>query len=233
MVATALHRLRARGWDGPRVRVEVDKRIPVAAGMGGGSADAAATLRLAAALREPPAGVVAEVAASLGADVPGQLAPGVSIGTAAGDSIEPVPPLRPHALVILPLPFGLSTADVYSEADRLGLGRERAELESSLRELRESLRGPAGTVPAALAVNDLEPAALSLRPEIRTVMADARSTGAQPVLLCGSGPTVGGLFFGDDALGSADAGAAALADRYAGACVTVPVDGTFGAPRCE
>lgn len=231
LVATALQRLRARGWDGPPVRVEVSKRIPVAAGMGGGSADAAATLRLAAALREPSAAVVAHVAASLGADVPSQLVPGASIGTAAGDAIEPVPPLRPHAFVILPLPFALSTADVYREADRLGLGRAPAEFESALRELRASLRGTAGTVPAASAVNDLEPAALSLRPEIRTAMEDARSAGAQRVLVCGSGPTVAGLFFGEQAVDRADAGAAALADRYAGACAAVPVDETFGAPR--
>jgi 4-diphosphocytidyl-2-C-methyl-D-erythritol kinase len=245
LVASALDGLRALGWDGPRVLVQVRKRIPVAAGMGGGSADAAATLRLAAALREPPAGVTARVAAALGADVPSQLAPGVWIGTGAGDAVEPVPALGPHACLIVPLAFGLSTGDVYREADRLGLGREDAELESALRGLRESLHAPGATLPAPdatlpapdatlpaeSAVNDLEPAALSLRPEIETALDATRAAGAQRVLVCGSGPTVAGLFEGERAREQAQDGAAALAGRYAGACVAVPVDETFGAAR--
>ena len=103
LVGAALAALRSQGWDGPGVRVEVRKRIPVAAGMGGGSADAAATLRLAAALRPVPAGAVETVAASLGADVPSQLVPGVSIGTGAGEVVQAVSALEPHAYVIVPL----------------------------------------------------------------------------------------------------------------------------------
>ncbi len=231
LVASALAGLRAHGWDGPRVRIEVRKRIPVAAGMGGGSADAAATLRLAAALREPPDQAVVRVAAELGADVPAALSPGVSIGTGAGDAIEPVAPVQPHAFVIVPLPFGLPTADVFGEADRLGLGREPAELESARGALRESLRRPPANVPARWAVNDLEPAALSLRPEIEAALDDVRSAGARRVLVCGSGPTVAGLFAGGDARQRAEAGAGGLAGRYPGACVAVPVQEAFGAPR--
>jgi 4-diphosphocytidyl-2-C-methyl-D-erythritol kinase len=229
LVASALEGLRAHGWDGPRVRVRVRKRIPVAAGMGGGSADAAATLRLSAALREPPAEAIARVAAALGADVPSQLAPGVSIGTGAGDTVEPVPPLRPHAFVIVPLALRLSTADVYREADRLGLRREGVELDRALRGLRESLHEPAATLPAEWAVNDLQPAALSLRSEIEAALDAARFAGAERVLVCGSGPTVAGLFAGQLALERARDGAAALAGRYAGACLAVPVGETFGA----
>ncbi len=231
LVASALTGLRAHGWDGPWVRIEVGKRIPVAAGMGGGSADAAATLRLAAALREPPRQAIVRVAVALGADVPAALSPGVSIGTGAGDAIEPMAPLEPHAFVIVPLPFALPTADVFGEADRLGLGREPAELESALQTLRESLRRPGATVPARWAVNDLEPAALSLRPEIAAALNDARAAGAQRVLVCGSGPTVAGLFAGKGARQRAEAGAGALAARRPGARVAVPVHEEFGAPR--
>src|SRR5207248_2524911 len=114
--------LRARGWRAPPLLVEITKRIPVAAGMGGGSSDAAATLLLAARLEPADDATLHEVAASLGADVPAQLTPGVSLGTGAGEIVEPLSRPDPHAFVIVPLPFALSTADVYREADRLGLG---------------------------------------------------------------------------------------------------------------
>jgi 4-diphosphocytidyl-2-C-methyl-D-erythritol kinase len=233
LVAGALARLRVHGWDGPRVRIQVRKRIPVAGGMGGGSADAAATLRLAAALREPPAEAIAGVAAELGADVPGQLSPGVSIGSGAGDLIEPMAPLEPHAFAIVPLPLRLSTADVFREGDRLRLGRRRDELESALQALRGSLRRPGAAPPAEWAVNDLEPAALSLAPAIEGALQDTRSAGAQRVLVCGSGPTVAGLFAGELARPRAQAAAGVLAARYPGARLAVPVDATFGAPRFD
>src|SRR6185437_6035018 len=88
LVMAALERLRARGWDGPRVRIEIIKRIPVAGGMAGGSSDAAAALRLAEAVHPVADDVIAAVAAELGSDVPSQLVPGVWIATGAGDSVE-------------------------------------------------------------------------------------------------------------------------------------------------
>ncbi|HEY1507693.1 MAG TPA: hypothetical protein VGF93_01740 [Solirubrobacteraceae bacterium] len=227
LVSAALERLRSSGWDAPPVRIEIRKRIPVAAGMGGGSADAAAALRLASAVSPVSAATVDSIAAALGADVPGQLAPGVSIGSGAGERVEPVPTLAPHAFVILPLPFGLSTADVYREADRLGLGRGAEELESALNELRAR----SGSLPAELAgVNDLEAAALSLRPEIGDALTDARATGADGVFVSGSGPTVAARFDGPDGLKRAQAAAAALVGRYPGACAAEPVDEPFGQP---
>jgi 4-diphosphocytidyl-2-C-methyl-D-erythritol kinase len=132
IVTQTLDGLRARGWDGAALRVAIDKRIPVAGGMGGGSADAAAVLRLAAAVGPDPglsAIAVGELACALGADVPSQLTPGLSLGTGAGDVVEILgDPLAPHAFVIVPQDFGLSTADVYREADRLGLPRDAGAL---------------------------------------------------------------------------------------------------------
>jgi 4-diphosphocytidyl-2-C-methyl-D-erythritol kinase len=231
LVGAALAALRARGWDGPPVRVDVRKCIPVAAGMGGGSADAAATLRLVAALTPPPDGAVEAVAAGLGADVPGQLVPGVSIGTGAGEVVRAAAALEPHALVIVPLPFGLSTPEVYREADRLGLPRADDELAGALRVLTRQLSHPGARLARELAVNDLEPAAISLCPEIAGALDAVREAGPERAFVCGSGPTVAGLFAGNGSGARAEAAAAALVRRYAGACAAVPVDANFGLPQ--
>src|SRR5689334_3092375 len=128
LVTAALEGLRARGWDGPRVRIEIAKRIPVAGGMAGGSSDAAAALRLAEAVHPVADEMIAVVAAELGSDVPSQLLPGVWVATGAGESVEVAEPLAQHAFVVVPQPFELSTADVYREGDRLGDQRSDAEL---------------------------------------------------------------------------------------------------------
>ena len=115
LAAGAFAALRAHGWDGPPVRLEIDKRIPIAAGMAGGSADAAGALRLALALDcgvRPSAAELDAIAASLGADVPAQLVPGLAIGRGAGELVEHVDQLAPHAFVVLPSQLPLSTADV-------------------------------------------------------------------------------------------------------------------------
>jgi 4-diphosphocytidyl-2-C-methyl-D-erythritol kinase len=186
LVAAALRALRAAGWEGPPLRVEILKRIPVAAGMGGGSADAAAILRVAARLAPIPGDLLA-IAAELGADVPSQVSPGLWLATGAGERLEPRAPLAPHALVIVPCARRLSTADVYAEADRLGLPRSHEALAAGLREV-ESLLG----------VNDLEPAALSLCPEITDTLESVRAAGADHALVCGSGPTVAGVWWGEE-----------------------------------
>jgi 4-diphosphocytidyl-2-C-methyl-D-erythritol kinase len=223
IVAQTLDGLRERGWDPPPVRVTIDKRIPIAAGMGGGSADAAAMLRLARSLAPVPAGVAAELAAALGADVPSQLRPGLYLGTGAGEVVERRDPLPEHAFVIVPQDFGLSTPAVYREADRLDLPRSASDLAHRLQAVR------AGGMPEL--VNDLEPAALSLRPEIGRALEAVREAGAEHAMVSGSGPTVFGVYTGTDALARADAAAVALADRYPGASSAVPVSEDFGAPR--
>jgi 4-diphosphocytidyl-2-C-methyl-D-erythritol kinase len=250
LVADALAGLRAAGWAAPPVHVEIWKRIPVAAGMGGGSADAAAMLRCAPRMAPVDPAALAPLAASLGADVPGQLRPGPSLGTGAGETIEPLPTLAGYGVLVLPAPFALSTADVYREADRLGLGRPADELERRRRALAAAL-GPAGTTdatdrtgsgssssgdedpdrghPAALpeemAVNDLQPAALSLRPELAVALDDVRAAGADRALVCGSGPTVIGLFHGADGGERARRAAAdpGLQARHPRALATRPV----------
>jgi 4-diphosphocytidyl-2-C-methyl-D-erythritol kinase len=229
LVEDVLSGLRARGWSAPPVRVEVDKRVPVAAGMGGGSADAAATLRMAQLVDHVSAEAVEELAASLGADVPSQLEPGVALGTAAGDVVESRPALAPHAFVLVPLPYELSTAAVYAEADRLGLPRDPADLQARVDELRAALE-PGARLADPLLVNDLEPAAVSLRDEISDALDAVREAGVDRVFVCGSGPTVCGLCWGEDGSERADAAASGLADRFPRATAVLPVDSDFGTP---
>jgi len=232
LVTEALAGLRAAGWSAPPVLVRIEKRIPVAAGMGGGSADAAAMLRCAGRLGTLPSAAVARIAAGLGADVPGQLDPGLSLGTGAGERIAPVADLAEHRLLVLPDPFGLSTAEVYREADRLRLPRAARELESLQAELEGALApaGGAARLPARLLVNDLAPAAISLRPEIATALELARAAGAEPALVCGSGPTVIGIFSGRESSRRAHRAADRLRGRYPAAVAVEPVRGGAPAP---
>jgi 4-diphosphocytidyl-2-C-methyl-D-erythritol kinase len=198
LAARALAALRERGWRAPPLRIEIEKRIPVAAGLGGGSADAAAVLGLA---REPAVGAAGwipdleEIARELGADVPSQLMPAMALVQGAGERVERLPEPAPHAVVLLPGGGGLGTAAVFAEADRLALGREAAELDALASQLRAA--AGAGASPLAypeLLVNDLEPAARSLRPKIGAALDALRAAGASLALLTGSGPTAFGLF---------------------------------------
>ena len=189
----------------------IDKRIPVAGGMGGGSADAAAPLRMAAALAPVPVGEVEELAASLGADVPSQLAPGLALGTGAGDVVEPLAPLAPHAFVIVPQPTPL-----VRDRGRLPGGRPPGLCRATSPIWRTDC-GPCAPAGCPRSCNDLEPAALSLRPGIADALDAVRGAGAVHAMVSGSGPTVFGLFTAPDGLSRADAAAHALADRYPGA----------------
>jgi 4-diphosphocytidyl-2-C-methyl-D-erythritol kinase len=216
LVTATLDALRARGWESPPLRIEIEKQIPVAAGLGGGSADAAALLRLA---RDQVDGLD-ELALALGADVPSQLDPSFALVGGAGELVEPLPDPGEFALVLIPAEEGLSTAAVYAEADRLGIARGPGELEEVATALREAAGG--GRSPLAygeLLVNDLQHAALSLRPELREALDALEERGAATALLTGSGPTAFGLFAD---IAAADRAAAALSPRFADAIVTTP-----------
>lgn len=187
----ALKALRERGWGQPPLRLEIEKRIPVAAGLGGGSADAAAVLRLA----RGEVGALPEIAIELGADVPSQLEPSFALVRGAGERVAPLPAPPSHAVVLLPGGGGLGTAEVFAEADRLGLGRSEEELRTLAAQLREAAGGGASPLSyGRLLANDLEPAARSLRSEIGEALDALREAGAPLVLLSGSGPTAVGLF---------------------------------------
>ena len=228
LVSDALAALREAGWDGPPLRVHIGKRIPVAAGMGGGSADAAALLREASRFAPLPAATAQRIAAALGSDVPSQLQPGVALGTGAGDVVAPLPPLAEHAIVVIPQHFGLSTAAVYAEADRLGLGRAPDDLAAMRSELEAALAAGA-PVPDALVVNDLQPASLSLARPIGAALRALELVGCDQALVCGSGPTTIGLVWGPDAGHRAEQARDQLAARHPGAVAVGPALGGDGA----
>jgi 4-diphosphocytidyl-2-C-methyl-D-erythritol kinase len=222
LVSDALGALRGAGWAAPPLRVTITKRIPVAAGMGGGSADAAALLRLAPRLGDTDGAARLRIAGRLGADVPSQLVPGPWLGVGAGHRLLPAPAVAPYSVVVLPQPFPLSTADVYREADRLSLSRSPEELEVARHQLTLGFS-------AELIVNDLEPAALSLAPRLGETLGAVQRAGADNAIICGSGPTVIGLFWGEDGPGRARKAATGLAAEHPLVLTADPVRGGDGA----
>ena len=210
----ALAALREHGWARGPLRIEIEKKIPLAAGLGGGSADAAAVLRLAQGELDG----LEEIAAALGADVPSQLVRGPALISGAGERVERLEPTAELGVVLLPLERGLATVEVYAEADRLGLARDPADLAGFEQRLRAAARG--GFDPLRhreLLINDLAPAAISLRPEIQDALEVLRGAGAAHVAVTGSGPTVFGLY---EDRPQAELAAASLVDRDPGPIVT-------------
>jgi 4-diphosphocytidyl-2-C-methyl-D-erythritol kinase len=227
----------ATGWEGEALELRIEKRVPVAAGLGGGSGDAAAALRLAAAVSGRGAeALLLELARELGADVPAQVRPGRWLASGAGEALEPLPDARePLGVLVVPAVEGLSTAEVYAQADRMGCARPAAELRARHEELRAALADGAPLPPAELLVNDLQEPARALCAEIDAALAQTRAVGADHALLSGSGPTVLGLFAG--AAGPRRARAAAreleLVRGAAGAPAPVaaePVGAAYGDP---
>lgn len=198
LAARALRLFReATRWDAPPLRLGIHKRIPLAAGLGGGSADAAAALRLAhhasgLGSRE----LLLELAAQLGADVPAQIAPGRWLATGAGERLRVLPPpSHPFGVLLLPLASELSTAAVYARADELGAPRGARQLAETARTLEVAFELSAAVPDAReLLHNDLQAAAISLCPSIEPALCQARDAGADVAFVSGSGPTVVGLF---------------------------------------
>ncbi len=195
LAAAALRAFREwTGWDGAPVRLEIDKRIPVAGGMAGGSADAAAALRLAS--RASGLGdrrTLEEIGATLGSDVASQVRGGLVLATGEGSRLRPLDARLPYSVVVLPVDAELATADVYAEADRLGLPRETLDLARSLTRMQAALS--AETILDSLH-NDLQDAARSLCPAIDASLEAVIAGGADHALVSGSGPTVLGIFVG-------------------------------------
>ncbi len=216
IVRTALETLaRAAGVE-PRWQVIVEKHIPVAAGLGGGSSDAAAALRLAnETLKRPlPEGKLHRLAARLGADVPFFLAPGPKLAEGAGERLSPIDlPQDYWVVVIVPAnQTKTSTGDVYARFDTLGgapgFAGRRAALVASV----GGCRRPADL--ADLPTNDLADAAGA-----PALPAELRAAGAFRADVSGAGPAVYGLF---ERRAEALAARARLGD-VAGSWVVAPV----------
>jgi 4-diphosphocytidyl-2-C-methyl-D-erythritol kinase len=214
------------GWDAPPQRLTIAKRVPVGGGMGGGSSDAAAALRLAAtAAGRSDDPLLARLAATLGADVPALLRPGLKLVTGAGEHVRGLHDRERFWLIVLPLRDRLATRDVFAEADRLGLPRPASELEAAARELEDAF-SHGRPLPVEVLANDLEPAARSLCPSIDAALEALRAAGAEAAMVSGSGPTTFGLFREwDDRLADI-AAELALDPRFADALVAYPVAGS-------
>ncbi|TML77018.1 MAG: 4-(cytidine 5'-diphospho)-2-C-methyl-D-erythritol kinase [Actinobacteria bacterium] len=175
---------------GSGISIAIEKQIPVAAGLGGGSADAAATLVGLNGLLETRVSKKAleKMAAGLGADVPFCVRGGTAAARGVGDDLSALPCPTPVWWVLGISGARLPTADVYEEFDRLGGGRVEdpydvadALARADIERLASALR------------NDLERAALSLAPQIRSGRDALGAAGVLGVILAGSGPTWLGL----------------------------------------
>jgi 4-diphosphocytidyl-2-C-methyl-D-erythritol kinase len=177
------------------VHLEIVKHVPVAGGMGGGSADAAAALVACDALWGAELGPAQlhQLAARLGADVPFALMGGTAIGTGRGDQLSPALAKGRFDWVIIPSESGLSTPEVYAHLDAL---RTQPDIVSAARVpvvdpgVLLALRAGDPVALAEGARNDLQAAALSLRPELREALELGEQNGALTGLVSGSGPTL-------------------------------------------
>ncbi len=237
LAARALAAFRdSTGWHGPPVRLSINKRVPVAAGLGGGSADAATALRLMAAVAgqsSPDSDArLQRLAAGLGSDVPALVRPGRWLVTGTGERLELLAdPARALGVVVLPADAPLGTADVYARADRLSPPRPLDALATLSGALRVAFADGAPLAPRALLVNDLEAAARSLCPAIDEALRQLRTAGSDMAFVSGSGPTVVGLFCGDDGAGRAQRAAAALSERVPAPIAASTADAELGLPR--
>ena len=190
LATAAVERLRQFAPSLPPLRVRITKHIPVAAGLAGGSADAAAVIRAANSYHELPFDEqqLREIAAPLGSDVPSQIVPAHSVVTGTGEKVTRVG-LPEMPVVLVPSEVGLATRDVFQKAEQMDL--PRAALDPA--DLHALAAEPVYVIAARLE-NDLQPATLRLRPGLSQTIEALLGAGALGAQVSGSGPTVFGLF---------------------------------------
>ncbi|MEU7469376.1 4-(cytidine 5'-diphospho)-2-C-methyl-D-erythritol kinase [Streptomyces sp. NPDC044984] len=201
------------------VHLHIAKDIPVAGGMAGGSADGAGALLACDALWGTGASreELLDICAELGSDVPFSLVGGAALGTGRGERLTELEVGGTFHWVFAMASRGLSTPAVFREFDRLGEGREIPEPVASQELLDALAKGDVDALAAAVSdSNGLQPAALSLFPELADTLAAGRAAGALASLVSGSGPTT--AFLARDAE-AAEGIADAL--RASGTCRTV------------
>ena len=177
----------------PHLKVSIRKGIPVAGGMAGGSADAAAALLAADSLwgSSLDRTTLEGLAAGLGSDVAFLLVGGTALGTGRGEVISPVLAVGDYHWILALADFGLSTPAVYAEFDRLHAADGDGSRDSIPPDGVVSAIRAGDVVALGMALsNDLQPAALSLRPQLKRVIDAGRELGAVGGIVSGSGPTV-------------------------------------------
>ncbi|WP_250003249.1 4-(cytidine 5'-diphospho)-2-C-methyl-D-erythritol kinase [Actinoplanes sp. M2I2] len=216
LILRAAKALAARARVPAYARLHLRKTIPLAGGLAGGSADAAAALIACDLLwgtgmaRED----LAEIGATLGSDIPFLLHGGTALGTGHGEAISPIlaRPTTWHWVVAV-ADGGLSTPEVYRKLDELRDGSWPPKALGDADELMSALRQRDPEVLGAALGNDLQPAALALRPELADVLKAGSEAGAVAGLVSGSGPTC--VFLATD---GAHAGRVAAGLNAAGVC---------------
>ncbi|MEU1216944.1 4-(cytidine 5'-diphospho)-2-C-methyl-D-erythritol kinase [Streptomyces sp. NPDC005791] len=190
LAARAAIALAARYGLAPDVHLHIAKDIPVAGGMAGGSADGAAALLACDALWGTGASQeeLLEICAELGSDVPFSLVGGAALGVGRGEQLTPVEVGGTFHWVFAVADGGLSTPAVYGEFDRLTAGTRVPEPAASSALLTALRKGDTTALAGALG-NDLQAAALSLRPSLADTLAAGTAAGALAALVSGSGPT--------------------------------------------
>jgi 4-diphosphocytidyl-2-C-methyl-D-erythritol kinase len=195
VAAKTLARRRPRGLRLAPVRIDIDKQIPVAGGMAGGSADAAGALvacRELWGLDHVENDLLEEVASGLGSDIPFLLHGGTAIGSGRGEQITPVLARGElHWVLWAGEGVGLSTPEVYAECDRLRAQRAgQVPPPEPSGELMTALRRMDPESVGEHLHNDLQEAAISLRPILANVLDAGLDLGARAGIISGSGPTV-------------------------------------------
>lgn len=183
----------------PRVHIHIDKDIPVAGGMAGGSADGAGALLACDALwslGSSEAELLA-ICAELGSDVPFSLLGGAALGVGRGERLTPLEVGGTFHWVFAVADGGLSTPAVYAEFDRLN-ATSQVPPPAADPALLTALRTGDATALSSTLTNDLQPAALFLRPSLATTLATGTSAGALASLVSGSGPTTAFLTKDED-----------------------------------
>jgi 4-diphosphocytidyl-2-C-methyl-D-erythritol kinase len=233
LAARAAIALAARHGLEPDVRLHIEKDIPVAGGMAGGSADAAGALLACDTLwglgssREELLALCAE----LGSDVPFSLVGGAALGVGRGDLLTEVPVAGSFHWVFAAAEGGLSTPAVYQECDRLrrvaggGDGAADVPVPAADPDLLAALSGGDPYALASALSNDLQAAALSLRPDLRGTLDAGIQAGALAAIVSGSGPTCAFL--------APDADGAAKVAGTLGQAATVAVAPAPGATVCS
>ncbi|MFE2929645.1 4-(cytidine 5'-diphospho)-2-C-methyl-D-erythritol kinase [Streptomyces sp. NPDC059278] len=190
LAARAALALAERHGIAPDVHIHIAKDIPVAGGMAGGSADGAGALLACDALWSTGAtrDELLAICAELGSDVPFSLVGGAALGTGRGERLTPIEVGGSFHWVFAVADGGLSTPAVYAEFDRLTADTDVPAPEASPA-LLDALRTGDPTALAGALSNDLQPAALSLRPSLADTLAAGTAAGALAALVSGSGPT--------------------------------------------
>ena len=211
---------------GSPVAIEILKQIPVAGGMAGGSADAAAALVGCAALwgLDVSRDQLAEIAAGIGSDVPFAITGGTAVGTGRGERLSPVLARTPLHWVLALSSDGLPTPEVFAELDRLRRVADPARVGPVEKMLGALATGDPATVAAALG-NDLQAAAVSLQPALRRTLRAGSAAGALGGIVSGSGPTVALLCSGAESAADVAAEMAGSGTCRAVRIVTGPAPG--------